>query len=293
MNMCLAPLFNLTLVLTLAIQGFIFTEASAAQPRSNPVVKIDGATITEWDIALASQEIANQLTGISGTVQRRVVVEYLIKNQLLAAAAVRAGLGHFDSTGPQQRYASRATLREAYFRGFIAKSISDREVRAHFDSTIATQPTKRLINVSHILVATRDQAVTIFEKIAHGASFEAMAKRYSRDRVSGPRGGGLGISQRGQMAPAFEAAANKLAKGEISEPVRSPQGWHLIRADDHQKAARPSYTEMRAQIRQALIHDKTKQIVRELRRSARIEYLDRSLLAPSQRQANGNLTSPR
>tara|TARA_Y100000310_G_scaffold130047_1_gene129222 strand:- start:5630 stop:5911 length:282 start_codon:yes stop_codon:yes gene_type:complete len=86
-------------------------------------------------------------------------------------------------------------------------------------------------NASHILVKTHDQALEIKEKLNNGESFEELAKNNSTC-PSKKRGGNLGWFSRGQMVKEFEKATFNLKKNQISEPVKTQFGWHIIKLND-------------------------------------------------------------
>lgn len=85
------------------------------------------------------------------------------------------------------------------------------------------------IKCSHILVKKQSEALSILEKLRKGESFDKLAKELSIDRGSGKRGGDLGFFWRGVMVKPFEAASFKLEKNEISEPVKTEFGYHIIK----------------------------------------------------------------
>jgi peptidyl-prolyl cis-trans isomerase D len=123
-----------------------------------------------------------------------------------------------------------------------AKAVSDAEARAYFDKHKADY--KRTghawLSVVHIprvvsaadTAATRAKLLKLRDEIAGGAKFEDVAKRESQDTVSGANGGDLGRGARGRFVPPFEAAAFALKAHEMSGPVLTPFGYHLIRVDD-------------------------------------------------------------
>jgi foldase protein PrsA len=86
--------------------------------------------------------------------------------------------------------------------------------------------------VRHILVAAKDKALA--DKLAkelqadHGSNFAALAKKYSTDTSSATQGGNLGVVIKGQTVPPFEKAVFSLKYGQISDPVKSQYGWHII-----------------------------------------------------------------
>ena len=89
------------------------------------------------------------------------------------------------------------------------------------------------VNASHILVKTEAEAQVVAFDVKHGKSFEEVAKEKSLC-PSGKKGGSLGWFGRGQMVREFEDAAFSMAKGEISKPVKTKFGYHIIRVDDVQ-----------------------------------------------------------
>ena len=89
------------------------------------------------------------------------------------------------------------------------------------------------VRAGHILVDTKEEAVSIKEQINKGASFEEMAKKYSKC-PSKNNGGNLGYFGKGEMVPSFETAAFNLPIGKISDPVQTQFGWHLIKVYDRE-----------------------------------------------------------
>lgn len=92
--------------------------------------------------------------------------------------------------------------------------------------------TVRSVSAAHILVATRPEAVALKKRIQNGEKFEDLAKEYSLCPSGKERGGHLGSFTRGQMVKPFENAAFNLKPGQISEPVKTDFGWHLIKVYD-------------------------------------------------------------
>lgn len=84
------------------------------------------------------------------------------------------------------------------------------------------------VSAGHILVDTYDEAVALKKRIDNGESFEELASKYSKC-PSAQRGGALGMFGRGQMVKPFENAAFNLGVGQVSEPVKTDFGWHLIK----------------------------------------------------------------
>jgi peptidyl-prolyl cis-trans isomerase D len=116
-------------------------------------------------------------------------------------------------------------------------AVDEAEVRARYQDHLQSYTTPESREVSHILIkvddetdeaAARARITEIRERIEAGESFAELAAELSEDPGSAPDGGSLGEVGRGEMVPAFENAMFSLQAGELSEPVRSQFGWHLI-----------------------------------------------------------------
>ncbi|AYF05278.1 MULTISPECIES: peptidylprolyl isomerase PrsA [Bacillus] len=123
----------------------------------------------------------------------------------------------------------------------IKKSVTEKDVKDHY---------KPEIKASHILVSDENEAKEIKKKLDAGASFEELAKQESQDLLSKDKGGDLGYFHSGTMTPEFETAAYKLNIDQISEPVKSPNGYHIIKLTG-KKDLQP-YDEVKDSIRKNL-----------------------------------------
>ena len=85
------------------------------------------------------------------------------------------------------------------------------------------------IKCSHILVNKESEALSIIERLKKGESFDKLAKELSIDKGSGKRGGDLGFFGRGVMVKPFEVVSFKLEKNQVSEPVKTQFGYHIIK----------------------------------------------------------------
>ena len=136
----------------------------------------------------------------------------------------------------------------------------DDELRALFDAERESFVTPEKREVSHILVSlvpgagedvveeARARAAGFRERIVAGESFEDVAKEHSDDPGSASAGGALGFIDRGMMDPAFEEAAFALAPDEVSDPVRSNFGWHLVKVASVQEARETTFEEVRDEV---------------------------------------------
>jgi len=129
------------------------------------------------------------------------------------------------------------------------------------------------------------RADDILKQLKNGASFDELAKKYSEDTGSANVGGSLGWIGKGQMTPEFEKAAYSLSKGQISDVVKTPDGFHIIRLDDKQEAHTKSLDEVKSQIEPIVKHQKAQQMVQQqaeqLLKQAQAQGLDAAAAAQS------------
>lgn len=275
-----APLLcALTLVLT-ALQ------ASHAQDAGNVVAKVNDISITEGDLKLAEDEIGRDLGNLPDATKRRVLVEFLIENNLFAKAAESAKLSESADFDKRLTYWRNRALRDAYFDKEINSSVSEAAAKAYYDDQVKALKPKEEVEARHILVDTEEKAKELKAKIAEGTDFATLAKEHSKDPGTKDDGGMLGYFSTGQMVPAFEQAAFALKKGEVSDPVKSQFGWHLIKVEDRRQKPPPSFEDVKDRILASMIHQRAQAVAAKLREEAKIEYIDEAIKKEVEDQNN-------
>ena len=254
--------------------GYAFTPLHAAAAEDQVVATVNGKTITEADVKLAEAEIGSDLGSLPEATKRRVLVEYLIENQLFAEAAEGDKLGSTPEFDGRMQYWRRRALRDTYFEKSVKESVTEADAKRLYDQQVKLLKPEEEVKARHILVDSEDKAKEIAEKIAHGADFGEMAKQHSKDPGTKEDGGSLGYFSRGQMVPQFEEAAFKLEKGDVSDPVQTQFGWHLIQVEDRRERQPPSFEAIKDRLIVSMMHRKAQEIATQLRGSASIEYVD-------------------
>jgi foldase protein PrsA len=153
-------------------------------------------------------------------------------------------------------------ISEALYNKITSKvHVSDAAVQSYYNANKSVYQQKESRDVRHILVSSRALADQIYNKLvaAHEQNFAALAKKYSKDPGSAAKGGELTIT-RGQTVPAFDKTAFALKKGQLSRPVHTQYGWHIIQALSAIKP--PSVTplsKVKASIQQQLVQQQKNQ----------------------------------
>lgn len=246
----------------------------AAQAQEAAVAKVNGHVITEGDMKLAEAEIGSDLGTLPDSTKRRVLLEFLIENQLFADAAESQRLGSGAGYNERMQYWRRRSLRDLYFDKSVRAAVNDADARKFYETQAGAVKPEEEVRARHILVESEEKARDLYEMIAHGSDFAALAKQHSKDPGSRDQGGELGFFGRGQMVPQFEEAAFKLKTGEVSEPFQTQFGWHLVRVDERRRRPTPAFEAVKDRVVAAMIHQKAQQIASDLRGRAQIEYID-------------------
>jgi foldase protein PrsA len=149
-------------------------------------------------------------------------------------------------TQDQAREEVRASLiAEAVYNKVTKKvNVSNKDIANYYDSHKSqyVQPESR--DVRHILVTKKALAASLYAQLKGGANFAKLAKKYSKDPGSASNGGKLTISK-GQTVPQFDKTAFSLKKGELSKPIHTQYGYHIIQA---LSAVKPAKTTPLAQV---------------------------------------------
>jgi peptidyl-prolyl cis-trans isomerase C len=255
--------------------------AAPATPSMDAVVAtIGGETITEADLAFAAEDLGQELGNIPPQDRRAFLVTVLIDMKVMAQAGRAAGLDQTDIFKQRQQYLVDRALRRAYFNDMIASEVTEENVRAAYDEFVASFVPEEEIRARHILVATKEEADTIKAEIEGGKPFEILAMEASLDPGGAQNGGDLGYFGRGMMVKPFEDAAFALTDaGQLSEPVQSQFGWHVIKLEDRRTAAPPPFEQMAGELQQRVLYDAFNSKVGALKETTVIDIPDPALAA--------------
>lgn len=132
--------------------------------------------------------------------------------------------------------------------------LSDEKLKDYFTKNQSRYDTPEQVEVSHILVEKKEDAEKILADLKGGADFAAVAKEKSTDPGSKDKGGSLGFVSRGQgLDKAFEDAAFKLDKGQLSDIVQSSFGYHIIKVTDKKTAAKAEFEQSKDKVKKDLV----------------------------------------
>ncbi|HEY4170589.1 MAG TPA: peptidylprolyl isomerase, partial [Reyranella sp.] len=238
---------------------------------------VGGETITEADLAYAAEDIGQDLQQVPQDQIRAVLLAQMIDLKLMAQAGKTAGVTDTDDYKQRLTYLTDRALRRAYTNQAVGSTITLDDIKAAYDKQVAAMPDQDEVEARHILVSTEDDAKAIKAQLDGGADFATLAKAKSIEPGAKDSGGELGYFTQDKMVKPFADAAFAMKVGEVSQPIQTQFGWHIIKVEDRRKAAKPTLESLTQQIGQSLYVAKYRALFDQLRQKTTIDIPDASL----------------
>lgn len=253
--------------------------AAAAVSPETVVATVGGEPITEADLSFAAEDLTQELSQMPPEQRKPFLVRVLIDMKVMAKAGRDAGMADTPLFQQRLNYLEERALRRAFFADSIANAVTEETVRAEYDKFVAEFVPADEIRASHILVADEAEANAIKAELDGGADFATLAKEKSID-PGAANGGDLGFFSKGMMVAPFETAAFALTDvGQVSAPVQSQFGWHIIRLEEKRQSAPPAFEQVASQLQQQLLMTTFDDTVAKLMDGITIDIPDAALKA--------------
>lgn len=208
------------------------------------VATVNGKDITLGHMIIARASVPQQYQSLPDDVLFKGILDQLVQQILLSDAyqgdvpkSVRLTIENEE----------RAMVAAQQVQGFIDGAITDEALQAAYEARFASVEPAPEYNASHILVETQEEATAIIAELEAGADFAETAKGKSTG-PSGPTGGELGWFGPGMMVAPFEEAVVAMKKGQVSAPVETRFGWHVIKLNDTRLQDVPPLSEVRDEL---------------------------------------------
>jgi peptidyl-prolyl cis-trans isomerase C len=225
---------KLTVFVLLIMALFACQKKEAGQTaQSGPfLAKVGNVAITQADYDrefAALPDYAQQM--FKGDEGKKNFLDEIVKKEILYQEALKKGLDKTPAfTQKVEDFKKLTLISELIGQEVMSKSkVSDQEVKDFYDKHKEDFTTTSQIRASHILVKTEEEANKVLDRLKKGEKFETLARELSLDKESAKHGGDLGFFGRGQMVPEFERAAAGLKVGQVSGPVKTQFGYHIIK----------------------------------------------------------------
>src|SRR5581483_733860 len=228
----------------------------------------------------AEEEIGSNMPQMPPEQKRDYLITYLTDVVIVSQAAEKQKLGDRDDVKRRLAFDHNRVLMEAMLTDSAKAALTDDAMHKVYDDAVKQMPAEQEVHARHILVATEDEAKAIEDQLKKGADFAQLAKEKSKDPGAAD-GGDLGYFTKDQMVPEFAEVAFKLDKGQISDPVHTQFGWHIIKVEDKRIKPTPTFDQVKGQLENYVAHRAQAALVEKMRAGASIERLDKPAPAPA------------
>jgi peptidyl-prolyl cis-trans isomerase C len=205
--------------------------------------------------------------------KRDYLVTFMADMMLVAKDAEGKKLADTPDFKRRLAFARNKLLMETVLQQEGKAAINDAAMRKVYDDAVKQMGQEQEVHARHILVPTEDEAKAVLADLKKGADFAELAKQKSKDPGASD-GGDLGYFTKEQMVPEFSEVAFKLDKGQVSDPVKTQFGWHIIKVEDKRVKPLPEFDQVKSQIETYVVRKAQAELVTKLRESAKIERLD-------------------
>ncbi|MEY8803210.1 peptidylprolyl isomerase [Leisingera sp. XS_AS12] len=239
-----------------------------AEPHANTVVaSVNGEDITIGHMVMARENLPTQYKQLPDDVLYNAILDQLVQQTALKQQLHGAVPKYVQLSLDNEE---RAMLAADVIQMIMEKAVTDDKLRAAYDAKYATGDGGDEFHAAHILVESEEDAIDVKKELDAGADFATLAKERSTG-PTGPNGGDLGWFTTGRMVPEFEEAVLALKSGEVSDPVKTQFGWHVILLHDRRKTEAPEFEEVRGQLADELSQAAVEDRVNELTAAAEID----------------------
>ncbi len=264
--------------LAAALSGPALAEGETAD---TVVATVNGVNITLGHMIALRETLPAEYQQLPDDVLFKGIYNQLIQQEVLAQSVGELGprvLATIDND-------KRGLVSGIAIEMLVASAVTDEALQAAYDARFKDAAPQTEYNASHILVATQEEADAIKAELAAGADFAEIAKAKSTDTGSGANGGDLGWFGLGMMVKPFEDAVVGAKVGEVTGPIQTDFGFHLILVKETRVAEKPTLDQLReelaAEIENAAITAKIEELTKAATVTREGEGLDPALLKNS------------
>ncbi|WP_457795874.1 peptidylprolyl isomerase [Methylocystis sp. S23] len=253
--------------------GLVALMAAAAPAQAKVLAKVNGVEITDEDVKLAMEDLGPGIPRqLEGKARESYILDFLVDEQLVVQKAQADKLAETPDFARKMAYLRDKALMETLLGNVAKAAATDAAIKATYDEAAKNQKPETEFHAHHILVPTEDEAKKALARVKGGEDFAKVAGEVSKD--PGSKGGDLGWFTKDRMVPEFGEAASKLKPGELSEPVKTQFGWHVIKLDETRPKVFPPLDQVKDQVARYVVQKAQSELVLKLREGAQIERSD-------------------
>jgi peptidyl-prolyl cis-trans isomerase C len=258
---------------------------SFAQDKDPVVATVNGTAIHQSDINAAEEE-AGQLPPMSAEQKQDYMVQFLTDMTVLTQAAEAKKMGQSDDFKRKMEFARKKLLMESLLQSAGKDATTDEALHKTYDEAVKSMPPEEEVHARHILIrapqgddkaseAAKKKIEDVIARLKKGEDFAKVAQEVTEDPSGKANGGDLGWFTKEQMVPEFADAAFGLKPGDISGPVHTQFGWHVVKTEEKRTKQAPTFDEVKPQLEQYVVRKAQAELVTKLRSEAKVERMDK------------------
>jgi peptidyl-prolyl cis-trans isomerase C len=253
--------------------------AGPARAEDKVLAKVNGEEIHQSDVALAEEELGPSLAQMDPAAKDENVLSFLIDMKVVAKAAEDKKVQDTDDFKKRMAFARNRLLMDSLLANEGKAATTDEAMKKVYDDASKQIAGEEEVHARHILVPTEEEAKKVKAELDKGADFAELAKKESKDPGASD-GGDLGFFTKDQMVPEFSKVAFSLQPGQISDPVKTQFGWHIIKVEEKRNRKPPAFDQVKSQIETYVTRKAQADYVAKLRQGAKIERMDQAANTP-------------
>ena len=262
--------------------------AQAQTPAPDPLIaRVNGVEIHQSDLTLAEEDLGRDIPANDEQGKRDYLVGYLTDLILISKAAEEKKIPDTAAFKQKLAFMRNKALMETVLGTETKAAQTEPALRKIYDDAIGKMTGQEEVRARHILFrvndpndqaaskTAEDKVKAIIVRLKKGEDFSTVANAVTEDPSGKQNGGDLGYFTREQMVPEFSEVAFKLDKGQISDPIKTQFGWHVLKVEDKRTRQPPPFEQVRGDIEQFAARRAQVDYVTKLRADAKIERLDK------------------
>ncbi len=251
-------------------------EAAPAYDAETVLATVNGKAITLGHVIALRDQLPEQYQNLPDDTLFQGLLDQVVDQEILAGELSASPENDPLAVKLQLDNDRRGALANLAAEAAVSDAVTDAAVQAAYDKEIASFQPQPEFHAAHILVDSEEKAKALKAEIDGGKAFADVARENSSDG-SAANGGDLGWFGLGQMVPEFEAAVKAMQPGQVSEPVKSQFGYHVILLEETRESAAPALETVRPQVENQLRQAALEAKLAELRAAATVERPDTGL----------------
>lgn len=234
------------------------------------VATINGADVRLKDVKEFAKNIP-QLADLPFNMVYPQLLETMINARVVLQGAESTGVENDEAVQKTLKLAREQVISQAYLEKQLEAKMTPEALQEMYMAEMKNFNRQEEVRARHILVSSKKEADDVVAQLKAGVDFALLANTKSLDKEN--QGGSLGYFTKNMMIPEFGDAVFSMKKGQLSAPIKTPFGWHVVLVEDRRLAAPPAFEDVEDQLKQIYAERNARGVVQEEREKAHVSVL--------------------